>query len=65
MYVQVAHYELGRGSVAELRSRVEQGPVKLMAEVPGFVDYYTLPSRESGTLGRRRRHALSAQCQSA
>jgi hypothetical protein len=40
MYVEVAHYKLGRGSVEELRSRVEHGPVKLMAEVPGFIDYY-------------------------
>ena len=40
MYVQVAHYKLGRGSAGELRSRVKQGPVKVMAEVPGFVDYY-------------------------
>ena len=40
MYVQVAHYKLGTGSVADLRSRVEQGPMKVMAKVPGFVDYY-------------------------
>jgi hypothetical protein len=40
MYLEVAHYKLGKGSVEELRARVEQGPVKVMAEVPGFVDYY-------------------------
>jgi hypothetical protein len=40
VYVQVAHYKLGHGSVEELRSRVEQGPVRVMTEVPGFVDYY-------------------------
>jgi hypothetical protein len=40
MYVQVAHYKLGTGSVADLRSRVEEGPVKVMTEVPGFIDYY-------------------------
>ena len=41
MYVQVAHYELGSGSVEDLRSRVEEGPVRVMREVAGFVDYYT------------------------
>ena len=40
MYVQVAHYRLGTGSVEDLRSRVEEGPVKVMGELPGFVDYY-------------------------
>ena len=40
MYVQVAHYALGAGSVEDLRSRVEEGPVTVMGEVPGFVDYY-------------------------
>jgi hypothetical protein len=40
MYVQVAHYKLGTGSAADLRARVEQGPVKVMTEVPGFVAYY-------------------------
>lgn len=39
MFVQVAHYTLGRGSVDELRARVEQGPAKVMAESPGFVSY--------------------------
>jgi hypothetical protein len=40
MYVQVAHYRLGTGAVEHLHSRVEEGPVKMMREVPGFVDYY-------------------------
>ena len=40
MYVQVAHYRQGTGSVEDLRSRVEEGPVKVMSELPGFVDYY-------------------------
>jgi hypothetical protein len=40
MYVQVAQYKLGKGTVEELRPRVEQGPVKAMAQVPGFVDYF-------------------------
>lgn len=40
MYVQVAHYELGSGTVEDLRARVEEGPVRVMADVPGFVDYY-------------------------
>jgi len=40
VYVQVAHYKLGTGLVEDLRSRVEQGPVKVMGELPGFVDYY-------------------------
>ena len=40
MYVQVAHYRLGRGSVEELAGRAIEGPVKVMREVPGFIDYY-------------------------
>ena len=40
MYVQVAHYKLGSGTVDDLRSRVEEGPVKVMRAMPGFVDYY-------------------------
>ena len=44
MYVQVAHYRLGTGAVEDLRSRVEEGPVKVMREVPGFVDYYAFDS---------------------
>ena len=40
MYVQVAHYRLGTGEIADLRSRVVEGPVKVMREVTGFVDYY-------------------------
>jgi hypothetical protein len=40
MYVQVAHYKLGIGTVEDLRPRVEEGPVKVMRDVPGFVDYY-------------------------
>ncbi len=40
MYVQVARYKLGSGTVEGLRSRVEEGPVQVMREVPGFVDYY-------------------------
>jgi hypothetical protein len=40
MYVQVAHYRLGRGTVDELRGRVERGPARTMREVTGFVDYY-------------------------
>lgn len=40
MYVQVAHYKLGTGTVEDLRSRVTEGPVKVMGDVPGFVDYY-------------------------
>lgn len=40
MYVQVAHYTLGTGTVEDLRPRVEEGPVKAMGDVPGFVDYY-------------------------
>lgn len=40
MYVQVAHYRLGTGEITDLRSHVVEGPVKVMREVPGFVDYY-------------------------
>ena len=40
MYVQVAHYRLGRGSAEELAGTAEDGPLKVMPEVPGFVDYY-------------------------
>ena len=40
MYVQVAHYKLGTGTVEDLRSRVNEGPVQVMGDVPGFVDYY-------------------------
>ena len=40
MYVQVAHYRLGTGSPEQLRERVEEGPVRTMREIPGFVDYY-------------------------
>jgi hypothetical protein len=40
MYVQVAHYKLGTGTTEDLRPRVEEGPVKVMRDVPGFVDYY-------------------------
>jgi hypothetical protein len=40
LYVQVAHYELGSGTVEDLRSRVEEGPVEVMRGVAGFVDYY-------------------------
>ncbi len=40
MYVQVANYRLGTGSPEQLRERVEEGPVRTMREVPGFVDYY-------------------------
>jgi hypothetical protein len=40
MYVQVAHYRLGRGTVDELRARVERGPARTMREVTGFVGYY-------------------------
>jgi len=46
MYVQVAHYKLGTGSVEDLRSRVEQGPVKVMGEMPGFVGYYAFDAGE-------------------
>ena len=40
MYVQVAHYRLGAGTAEDLRPRVEEGPVQVMRDVPGFVDYY-------------------------
>lgn len=40
MYIQVAHYKLGSGTVEDLRPRVEAGPVKVMRDLPGFVDYY-------------------------
>jgi hypothetical protein len=40
LYVQVAHYKLGSGTVEDLRSRVEEGPVEVMREAAGFVDYY-------------------------
>ena len=40
MYVQVAHYKLGSGTVEDLRPRVEAGPVEVMRAVPGFIDYY-------------------------
>jgi hypothetical protein len=40
MYVQVAHYKLGVGTVEDLRPRVEKGPVRVMRDLPGFVDYY-------------------------
>lgn len=40
MYIQVAHYRLARGSAEELASRARVGPLKVMREVPGFVDYY-------------------------
>lgn len=40
MFVQVAHYKLGRGSVQELRPRVASGPPEVMKIVPGFIDYY-------------------------
>ena len=40
MYIQVAHYKLGTGTVEDLRTRVEEGPLKVMRDVPGFVDYY-------------------------
>lgn len=40
MYIQVAHYKLGEGTVGDLRLRVEEGPVQVMSEMPGFVDYY-------------------------
>lgn len=40
MYVQVAHYKVGAGSVEDLRPRVEEGPVEVMRAVPGFVEYY-------------------------
>ena len=40
MYVQVAHYKLGTGTVEDLRLRVEEGPLQVMGDVPGFVDYY-------------------------
>ena len=40
MYVQVAHYKLGTGAVDDLRLRVEKGPVQVMGDVPGFIDYY-------------------------
>ena len=33
MYVQVAHYKLGTGTVEGLRPRVEEGPVQVMGEV--------------------------------
>jgi hypothetical protein len=40
MYVQVAHYRLGSGSAEELAGRAREGPLKVMPEVPGFIDYY-------------------------
>lgn len=40
MYVQVASYKLGTGTAEDLRPRVEQGPVRVMRAMPGFVDYY-------------------------
>ena len=40
MYVQVASYKLGTGTAEDLRPRVEQGPVRVMRDMPGFVDYY-------------------------
>ena len=33
MYVQVAHYRLGTGEVEDLRSRVVEGPVKVMRDL--------------------------------
>jgi hypothetical protein len=46
MYVQVASYRLGRGSVEQLTDRVREGPLKAMREVPGFVDYYAYDAGE-------------------
>jgi hypothetical protein len=46
MYVQVAHYKLGAGTADDLRPRVEEGPVQVMREVPGFVDYYAFDAGE-------------------
>lgn len=40
MYVQVAHCKLGTGTAEDLRPRVEDGPVKVLRDLPGFVDYY-------------------------
>jgi hypothetical protein len=40
MFVQVAHYKLGTGTVEDLRPRVEEGPMQVMGDVPGFVNYY-------------------------
>ncbi len=46
MYVQVARYKLGAGTADDLRPRVEEGPVQVMREVPGFVDYYAFDAGE-------------------
>jgi heme-degrading monooxygenase HmoA len=40
MYVQVAHYRLATGSAEELADRVREGPLKVMPEIDGFIDYY-------------------------
>lgn len=40
MFVQVAVYKVGRGNLAELRSRVDSGPAEVMKTVPGFAEYF-------------------------
>jgi hypothetical protein len=40
MYVQVASYRLGSGSVADLATRIEEGNLPVVESVPGFAAYY-------------------------
>ena len=40
MYVQVASYRLGSGSTTDLATRINEGNLPVVSNVPGFVAYY-------------------------
>ena len=40
MFVQIASYRLGSGSVDDLARRVEEGNLPVLRDTPGFIDYY-------------------------
>lgn len=48
MFVQVAHYKLGKGSVEQLQPRISAGPAAVMATIPGFVAYYAFDPGDGG-----------------
>jgi hypothetical protein len=40
MYIQVASYRLGSGSIDELVRRIEEGNLPVVRTVPGFLAYH-------------------------
>jgi hypothetical protein len=46
MYIQVASYRLGSGSIAELVQRIEHGNLPVVRALPGFVAYHAFEAAD-------------------